>query len=186
MSEENLVGGKVNVEKYMALLQSESDLKDKLQKLYLKMKETEAEDKAEIARLQDLLNEQKIGLSPADKSDQLKLKAELNALKMELDTSNAKLSNCQRDCAELKEQLDKTDKQVSDSSSASSEPDDLTLINGIGPKLKEKLNQNGITQFAQIAAWKAKDISEFDDRLSFKGRIQRDDWVKQAKALVKK
>ena len=44
MSDENLVGGKVNVEKYMELLKSESDLKEKLQQLFLKMKKMEKED----------------------------------------------------------------------------------------------------------------------------------------------
>jgi len=70
MSEDNLVGGKVNVEKYMALLQSESDLKEKLQQLFLKMKKTEEENKAEIARLQALLDIQQVNLT--DQSETLR------------------------------------------------------------------------------------------------------------------
>ncbi|NNL18520.1 MAG: 50S ribosomal protein L21, partial [Boseongicola sp.] len=38
--------------------------------------------------------------------------------------------------------------------------------------------------FAQIAAWGADDIAEFDEKLSFKGRIEREGWVEQAKALA--
>jgi len=63
--------------------------------------------------------------------------------------------------------------------------DDLKLISGVGPALEKKLNALGITQYAQIAAFKKADIAKVDDALSFKGRIDRDDWLKQAKALAK-
>ena len=63
--------------------------------------------------------------------------------------------------------------------------DDLKLIRGIGPKLATVLNGAGIWHFDQIAAWKARDIAEIDARLgAFKGRITRDAWVRQARALV--
>ena len=64
-------------------------------------------------------------------------------------------------------------------------PDDLKKISGVGPKLEGVLNGLGIFRFAQIAKWTRKDIFVVDDELSFKGRIDRDDWVKQAKALAK-
>ena len=64
-------------------------------------------------------------------------------------------------------------------------PDDLKLISGVGPVLEKKLNDFGVTQFAQIAAFKKADIAKLDEGLNFKGRIARDDWVKQAKALAK-
>ena len=63
--------------------------------------------------------------------------------------------------------------------------DDLKLIAGVGPKLEKTLNSLGFWHFAQIAKWTKKDIAVVDDELSFKGRIERDDWVKQAKALAK-
>ena len=67
----------------------------------------------------------------------------------------------------------------------SSSADDLKLLSGVGPALEKKLVAAGVTSFAQIAAWKKADIEEFDEKLSFKGRIEREDWVKQAKALAK-
>jgi len=67
----------------------------------------------------------------------------------------------------------------------SSGADDLTKISGVGPVLVKKLSENGITTFAQIAAWSADDIVEFDDKLNFKGRIERDDWIAQAKEFMK-
>ncbi len=63
--------------------------------------------------------------------------------------------------------------------------DDLKLISGVGPKLEQTLNKLGFWHFSQIAKWTKKDIAIVDDELSFKGRIERDDWVKQAKALAK-
>jgi len=65
------------------------------------------------------------------------------------------------------------------------EVDDLRLISGIGPKIEGTLNSLGIFTYAQIAAWTKKERDWVDAYLSFRGRIERDDWVKQAKALAK-
>jgi len=63
--------------------------------------------------------------------------------------------------------------------------DDLELIWGVGPKLREMLNTMGVWHFDQIAAWTEKEIAWVDERLeSFKGRILRDDWIDQAKKLA--
>ena len=62
--------------------------------------------------------------------------------------------------------------------------DDLKELSGVGPALEKKLHENGVTTFAQIAAWNADDIAEFDEKLSFKGRIEREGWVEQAKAKI--
>jgi len=65
-------------------------------------------------------------------------------------------------------------------------PDDLKLIKGIGPKFEKDLNGKGVYYFRQIAAWKKKDIEMVDGVIdSFPGRIERDEWVKQAKGLAK-
>lgn len=63
--------------------------------------------------------------------------------------------------------------------------DDLTKISGVGPVIVGKLNDMGITTFDQIAKLKKADIEEIDEKLNFKGRIERDEWVKQAKELAK-
>lgn len=63
-------------------------------------------------------------------------------------------------------------------------PDDLKLIVGIGPVLERMLHQLGVTTFRQIARWSERDIDEFDARLpEFPGRIRRDGWVTQARAM---
>lgn len=62
--------------------------------------------------------------------------------------------------------------------------DDLKKISGVGPKLEQTLNELGIYKFEQIAAWTQENIAYVDARLSFKGRIERDDWIGKAKELA--
>ena len=63
--------------------------------------------------------------------------------------------------------------------------DDLKLIKGIGPKLEGVLNNMGYFHFDQIASWTSADIDWVDQNLvGFKGRVSRDGWVDQAKALA--
>lgn len=64
--------------------------------------------------------------------------------------------------------------------------DDLKKISGVGPVLEKKLNALGVTTFAQVAAMSRDDIEKLDDALSFKGRIDRDNWLEQAAELAKK
>jgi len=67
---------------------------------------------------------------------------------------------------------------------ASSMPDDLKLIVGIGPVLERMLHQLGISTYKQIAQWSEREIDTFDAKLpEFPGRIRRDTWVVQARAL---
>ncbi|MGI9406394.1 MAG: hypothetical protein ACR2O4_08485 [Hyphomicrobiaceae bacterium] len=61
--------------------------------------------------------------------------------------------------------------------------DDLKQISGVGPKLEGLLNELGFFHFDQIAAWTSANIAWVDTHLGFKGRIERDDWVEQAKKL---
>lgn len=64
--------------------------------------------------------------------------------------------------------------------------DDLELVNGIGPMLGELLNEIGVYYFWQIAEWGPAEIEWVDNKLEhFKGRIERDEWVAQARELAK-
>ncbi len=63
--------------------------------------------------------------------------------------------------------------------------DDLQLISGVGPKIEGTLHSLGIYTYAQVASWKKAEREWVDGYLSFHGRIEREDWVKQAKALAK-
>ena len=64
------------------------------------------------------------------------------------------------------------------------EPEDLTRLMGIGPKLAAALAERGVTRYAQIAAWTADDLAKFDKALDLKGRAVRDAWVAQAKRFA--
>jgi small subunit ribosomal protein S2 len=64
------------------------------------------------------------------------------------------------------------------------EPDDLKKIAGIGPALERRLRDLGVTKIEQISNFTDEDIENVDTVLNFKGRIQRDDWVGQARALM--
>ncbi|PWV98804.1 putative flap endonuclease-1-like 5' DNA nuclease [Hoeflea marina] len=62
--------------------------------------------------------------------------------------------------------------------------DDLKLIGGIGPRIEARLHSVGVTRFSQIAAWTKRERAEMGTRLAFPGRIEREDWVGQAKVLA--
>ena len=62
--------------------------------------------------------------------------------------------------------------------------DDLKKISGVGPKLERLLNEIGVYYFWQVASWNTSEVQAVDDMLEvFKGRIERDRWVSQAKKL---
>jgi large subunit ribosomal protein L21 len=63
--------------------------------------------------------------------------------------------------------------------------DDLTRISGVGPVIVKKLHDLDVTTFAQIAAWTPEDVAAMDEKLNFKGRIDRDEWLKQAAEFAK-
>lgn len=66
------------------------------------------------------------------------------------------------------------------------EADDLTALNGVGPKLAEALNAQGIWHYSQIAAWTEANVAWVDENLpGVRGRASRDGWVAQAATLAK-
>ena len=63
--------------------------------------------------------------------------------------------------------------------------DDLKEIRGIGPKLEGMLHDLGVWHFRQIASWGPAEVAWVDDHLEgFNGRVDRDEWVAQAKVLA--
>ena len=62
--------------------------------------------------------------------------------------------------------------------------DDIALIGGVGPKLKEKLEGYGVTSLKQIAEMDDAAVAKMDEELSLGGRPARDEWVEQAQELV--
>lgn len=62
--------------------------------------------------------------------------------------------------------------------------DDLKRIRGIGVLIEKKLNSMGVTRYEQIAKWTVTDIDRVSHVLDFKGRIERENWVEQARILA--
>ena len=78
----------------------------------------------------------------------------------------------------------KAEAKPAEAKAAPAGADDLKKLSGVGPALAKKRLAAGVTTLAQIAAWTEADIGEFDEKLSFKGRIEREGWVEQAKKLA--
>ncbi len=67
---------------------------------------------------------------------------------------------------------------------AAGEEDDLKRIKGIGPVNETALNALGFYKFSQVAAWTPVNIAWVENELSFPGRVEREDWIAQAKTLA--
>jgi predicted flap endonuclease-1-like 5' DNA nuclease len=62
--------------------------------------------------------------------------------------------------------------------------DDLLEIVGVGPVLNKQLLENGITTFKQVGEWSNADVDAFEAKMeNFHGRVEREDWITQARAL---
>ena len=62
--------------------------------------------------------------------------------------------------------------------------DDLKRIRGIGVLIEKKLNSLGVTHYEQVANWTGADIERISNILDFKGRIERENWIEQARILA--
>ena len=68
---------------------------------------------------------------------------------------------------------------------AKGEKDDLKMISGIGPFIEERLHALDIYSFRQISKFNAQDIDTINVAIEyFSGRIERDEWIAQARELV--
>ena len=106
------------------------------------------------------------------------LESEVDALRSELAAAQASAARYRQIVVDLENDAPPP---LLDSPDA---PDDLRLIVGIGPVLERMLQQLGIATYRQIAGWTERDIDAFDAKLpEFPGRIRRDAWVTQARAL---
>ena len=63
--------------------------------------------------------------------------------------------------------------------------DDLKQIRGISALIEDRLNMMGYTSYAQIAAWSQADIDRVSQQLDFRGRIERENWIEQARILAR-
>lgn len=122
-------------------------------------------------------------------------KKQLDALKKEVQRLRKRITKLEKSSedseiratkalAKENKNLDSPKSPKSKKTTAAKDLDKLTLIKGIGPVLEKKLNGIGIVRIAQIADWGQKEIDAFSAQLNFKGRIEREEWVRQARELV--
>lgn len=64
------------------------------------------------------------------------------------------------------------------------EADDLTQINGIDATLAARLKQLNLYKFEQIANFSDEDIGNVEGALNIDGRVEKQDWIGQARALL--
>jgi len=81
-------------------------------------------------------------------------------------------------------QVKKENAKVVEATVAEVSVDDISLLSGVGAVLAKKLAGEGVNSFKQIAAWSADDVADYDAKLDLKGRIEREEWIEQAKELM--
>nr|WP_295375305.1 hypothetical protein [uncultured Sphingosinicella sp.] len=65
-------------------------------------------------------------------------------------------------------------------------PDNLQMLKGVGPKLAQKLHENGIIRFEQLAGLGTTEVAMLEEKLGpFRGRLSRDRVVEQASYLAR-
>ncbi|MCR9130431.1 MAG: 50S ribosomal protein L21 [Alphaproteobacteria bacterium] len=116
-------------------------------------------------------------LKPGAKS---KLSAKAKTAKTEAPAAEAKAEKPASKAAPKKEAPKKEAPKA-----AAATNDDLTQLTGVGPAFAKKLNEAGVTGFAQIAAWDAAEIDRLDGEISgLKTKAEKGDWVAEAKKLA--
>lgn len=141
-----------------------SKLASKIEKLEDEVAETVANAKDRVSKV-DL------------KARIARLSAEIEAVAGETGADIAKTA---------KKAAGKTSKAVKAAVTVPDASDDLSQITGVGPAMVKKLNAAGIYSFAQLATLKKAEAEKLDEQIGARGRVTRDEWVKQAKVLAKK
>lgn len=109
---------------------------------------------------------------------------EVDALKSQLKIRDEELREADEILARIAERKKSIDYD-SIGQADEAEKDDLMMISGIGPFIAQRLNALDIYTFEQISHFTKKDIKDVNKAIEyFPGRIERDEWVAQAKELV--
>lgn len=142
----------------------------------------------------DDLEEQVAALrADADGAD-AKVKARVERLSQEIASVGAKPKKAKKTAKKATKAAPKKAKPVAasktDENGRLSKPlgqaDDLKLIKGVGAVLERRLNDAGVFHYWQIADLRKAQVEALETVLRFPGRIARDNWKTQARALAKK
>lgn len=118
-------------------------------------------------------------------SDEAVTHARIAQLESDLGRCGAEKADLRRQILQL--EADSNTHQSFVAADAGAPPrDDLKRISGIGPILEGKLNAIDVWRYEQIANWTRAEVEAFNQQLNFKGRIEREFWVDQAKMLAER
>lgn len=125
--------------------------------------------------------------------DARRYRVQYDKSEQESETLRLKLGDIEKHLAEMQKKNEEARKAVAGNGAAQAEfgpedppvePDDLTEIHGIGKVLERTLHRLGIYYFRQIAAFGPGELARVNSQLKdFKGRIEHDDWIGQAREL---
>ncbi|WP_439635862.1 50S ribosomal protein L21 [Oceanicaulis sp.] len=105
--------------------------------------------------------------------------------KSKLDAKPAKVAADEAPAPAKKAAAPKAEKAAPKAKAAAAASDDLTQLTGVGPAYAAKLNEAGVTSFAQIAAWTDAEIEHLDGEISgLKTKAEKGDWVAEAKGFA--
>jgi class III poly(R)-hydroxyalkanoic acid synthase PhaE subunit len=125
-------------------------------------------------------------------------RSEIDTMQHRQQENRREFRHLQRELAELRSEVERLSRNkpaasigkapraapAQDSLPIEDTEDDLTAIKGVGPKMAEKLYEQGIKNFSQLAKMNRKFAEQLDETLKAQGRIMRDDWIGQAKKLL--
>ncbi|GGD96126.1 50S ribosomal protein L21 [Planktosalinus lacus] len=124
--------------------------------------------------------------APAKKAEKATPKTEKATPKKEVEVSDNLVSRAQNRAEEGNIEINLEKLFANIGTALKGDADDLKQINGIGPAYEEKLNEIGIYTFQQISKLKAADREQLSalDGVT-REKIESEEWVKQAKELLK-
>ena len=177
-----------------------SKAKEEVSKLKASLQEKESEASKRYALMQSEFDSKLDAVkSEQDSTNNTLLLAQLASMEQKLQEAHEEKRKYQKDFEVLNKQRskEKTMPQKHSESTTShftkkpnflkqpnGKADDLQRIKGIGGTLNGVLNNLGVYHFSQIASWEKDEIAWVDEHLSFSGRIEREEWVPQAKKLL--
>ena len=168
----------------------ETKVEEQVKEERLKVKEEELKTK-ELADMSGLLDADSIGIEPvaveqaAERLHEQKTEPALQKITDEPEKKKIAdyMASVEKATERQKEEIKKVE---SWKESGPHGDDDLKKIRGIGPHIEKMLKKAGITSYQQISEFSEEDIRLVSDAIgSFPRRINREQWVEQAKELVR-
>lgn len=152
-----------------------------------KLEEMEAdEDDDDDVLFSETMEEMKEALSDDLKEVKESIAEKTEAVSKQVKKATKMVTGTIKKATQKKDPKSKKETNPSDKKEGKNAPDDLSKIKGLGEKLAEKLAEQGITSYNQLASLTQKEVEALDEKIkSFAARFARYEWAAQAKELKK-